>query len=53
MKGKVKRNAPGIVFKEGKPSAVIPDKGRNGEKAFEAYAQQRTPSAYRVFWFYG
>ncbi len=25
MKGKVKRNAPGIVFKEGKPSAVILD----------------------------
>lgn len=28
-------------------------KGPNGEKVFEAYAQQRTPSAYRVFWFYG
>ena len=25
MKGKVKRNAPGVVFKEGKPSAVILD----------------------------
>lgn len=25
MKGKVKWNAPGIVFKEGKPSAVILD----------------------------
>ncbi|MFH0788463.1 MAG: type II toxin-antitoxin system Phd/YefM family antitoxin [Pseudomonadota bacterium] len=25
MKGKVKRNAPGIVLKEGKPSAVILD----------------------------
>jgi len=23
------------------------------EKVFEAYAQQRTPSAYRVFWCYG
>ena len=28
-------------------------KGPNGEKVFEAYAQQKTPSAYRVFWFYG
>ena len=25
----------------------------NGEKVFEAYAQQRTPGAYRVFWYYG
>jgi len=28
-------------------------KGPNGEKVFEAYVQQRTPSAYRVFWYYG
>jgi hypothetical protein len=28
-------------------------KGPNGEKVFEAYAQQETPSAYRVFWYYG
>jgi hypothetical protein len=28
-------------------------KGPNGEKVFEAYAQQKTPSAYRVFWYYG
>lgn len=28
-------------------------KGPNGEKAFEAYAEQRTPAAYRVFWYYG
>jgi hypothetical protein len=28
-------------------------KGPNGEKAFEAYAEQKTPAAYRVFWFYG
>ena len=27
--------------------------GPNEEKVFEAYAQQKTPSAYRVFWFYG
>ena len=27
--------------------------GPNGEKVFEAYAQQKTPAAYRVFWFYG
>ena len=24
-----------------------------GEKVFEAYAQQKTPAAYRVFWCYG
>jgi hypothetical protein len=27
--------------------------GPQGEKVFEAYAQQRTPAAYRVFWYYG
>ena len=27
--------------------------GPNGEKIFEAYAEQSTPAAYRVFWFYG
>ncbi len=26
---------------------------RHGEKVFEAYAQNNTPSAYRVFWCYG
>lgn len=28
-------------------------KGPNGEKIFEAYAQQATPGAYRIFWYYG
>ena len=28
-------------------------KGPSGEKIFEAYAQQSTPVAYRVFWCYG
>ena len=28
-------------------------KGPNGEKVFEAYAEQGTPAAYRVFWYYG
>ena len=28
-------------------------KGPNAEKVFEAYVQQNTPSAYRVFWYYG
>jgi hypothetical protein len=28
-------------------------KGPRGEKVFEAYVQQRTPSAYRIFWYYG
>ncbi|OIP29495.1 MAG: hypothetical protein COW04_09410 [Deltaproteobacteria bacterium CG12_big_fil_rev_8_21_14_0_65_43_10] len=25
----------------------------NGEKVFEAYAEQSTPAAYRIFWYYG
>lgn len=28
-------------------------RGLNGEKVFEAYAEQNTPAAYRVFWYYG
>ncbi len=28
-------------------------KGPHGEKVFEAYAEQNTPAAYRVFWYYG
>ena len=28
-------------------------KGADGEKIFEANAQQNTPAAYRVFWHYG
>lgn len=27
--------------------------GPNGEKVFEAYAEQDTPEAYRVFFYYG
>lgn len=27
--------------------------GPNGEEVFEAYAQQKTSAAYRVFWYYG
>jgi hypothetical protein len=27
--------------------------GVNGEKLFEAYAQNNTPCAYRIFWHYG
>ena len=27
--------------------------GPKGEKIFEAYAEQNTPSAYRVFFYYG
>lgn len=27
--------------------------GPNGEKVFEAYAEQSTPAAYRFFWYYG
>lgn len=28
-------------------------KGPKGEKVFEAYVQQDTPGAYRIFWCYG
>ncbi|MGH7318725.1 MAG: hypothetical protein ACRELA_03735 [Candidatus Rokuibacteriota bacterium] len=28
-------------------------RGANGEKVFEAYAEQKTPAAYRIFWHYG
>jgi hypothetical protein len=27
--------------------------GPQGEKVFEAYAEQSTPAAYRIFWYYG
>ena len=28
-------------------------KGPNGQKVFESYAQNRTPGAFRIFWYYG
>lgn len=28
-------------------------RGPKGEKVFEAYAEQKTPAAYRVMWYYG
>lgn len=28
-------------------------KGQKGEEIFEAYAQNNTPAAYRIFWHYG
>lgn len=28
-------------------------KGPQGGKVFEAYAEQNTPAAFRVFWYYG
>ena len=28
-------------------------KGPEGEKVFETYAEQATPAAYRIFWYYG
>lgn len=27
--------------------------GKNGEEIFEAYAENDTPAAYRIFWHYG
>jgi len=28
-------------------------KGPDGEEIFESYAQNNTPGAYRIFWYYG
>lgn len=28
-------------------------RGINGEEIFEAYAENKTPAAYRIFWHYG
>ena len=28
-------------------------KGHNGEEIFEAYAENKTPAAFRIFWHYG
>jgi hypothetical protein len=28
-------------------------KGKNGEEIFEAYAENKTPAAFRMFWHYG
>lgn len=28
-------------------------KGPNGQEVFEAYAEQKTPAAYRIFFYYG
>jgi hypothetical protein len=28
-------------------------KGPGGEEVFEAYAENNTPAAYRIFWYYG
>ena len=28
-------------------------KGPEGEKVFTSYAEQSTPAAYRIFWYYG
>ena len=27
--------------------------GQNGEEVFESYVENRTPAAFRVFWYYG
>ncbi len=27
--------------------------GQHGEEIFEAYAENKTPAAYRIFWYYG
>lgn len=36
-----------------KTHKYISMKGPRGEEVFEAYAQNQTPGAYRVFWYYG
>lgn len=28
-------------------------RGPSGEEVFEAYAENKTPAAYRIFWYYG
>jgi len=28
-------------------------RGPNGEKIFEAYVENKTPAAFRIFWYYG
>ena len=28
-------------------------RGSNGEEVFEAYVENKTPAAFRVFWYYG
>jgi hypothetical protein len=35
------------------PYHSLPHPYKKGEKVFEAYAQNETPGAYRVFWCYG
>jgi hypothetical protein len=35
------------------PYEAIPHPFRVHEKVFEAYAQNKTPGAYRIFWCYG
>ena len=35
------------------PYGSIPNPINSKDKVFEAYAQNRTPAAYRVFWIYG
>lgn len=37
-------------LKTHKYSSII---GLNGEEVFEAYAENKTPAAYRIFWHYG
>ncbi|MGA2032880.1 MAG: hypothetical protein ABSG68_11520 [Thermoguttaceae bacterium] len=36
-----------------RPYHSLPHPYKKGEKVFEAYAQNETPGAYRVFWCYG
>jgi len=35
------------------PSGSWDGTGRNGEEIFEAYAENKTAAAYRIFWNYG
>ena len=61
-KGLVKRyKAVQVAFKNLKRNPRHPSlqthsysslKGPNGEKVFEAYAEQDTPAAYRIFFYY-
>ena len=43
----------GSKHQRGRAGKAFGQKGRRGEEVFEAYAQNKTPGAYRVFFIYG
>jgi hypothetical protein len=49
--GLLERNGPRHPGLQTHPYSKLA--GPDGEKIFEAYAENRTPAAYRIFWCYG